>query len=121
MPEPFKNLLNRDVIAAIGGHLAAHAPGFDRAAFEAAAGAGLEALELKARAAQITRALEAYLPQDFPAACDAMLAALHPEIGVSALPSDGRGLRGWAVMPLAEYVAARGLGDFDRSMRVLGK
>jgi 3-methyladenine DNA glycosylase AlkC len=121
MPEPFKNLLNRDVIAAIGGQLAAHAPGFDRAAFEAAAGAGLEALELKARAAQITRALEAYLPQDFAAACDAMLAALHPETGVSALPSDGRGLRGWAVMPLSEYVAARGLGDFDRSMRVLGQ
>jgi 3-methyladenine DNA glycosylase AlkC len=121
MPEPLKDLFNRDVIAAIGGHLAAHAPGFARAAFAAAAGDGLEALELKARAAQITRALEAHLPQDFAAACDAMLAVLHPETGASMLPSDARGLRGWAVMPLADYVAARGQGDFDRSMRVLGE
>ena len=70
VPEPLKNLFSREVIAAIGRHLAAHAPGFDRAGFEAAAGDGLEALELKARSAQITRALEAHLPRDFAAACD---------------------------------------------------
>jgi 3-methyladenine DNA glycosylase AlkC len=122
MPEPLKDLLfSRETIAAIGAHLAARAP-FDRAGFEAAAGEGLEALELKARAAQITRALEAHLPGDFGAACDAMLAALHPETdGIDSAPSDERGLRGWAVMPLADYVAARGLGDFDRSMWVLAE
>ena len=121
--EPFKNLFSRDLIAAMGGHLAARDPGFDRAGFEAMASAGLEELELKARSAQITRALEAYLPADFAAACDVLLATLHPDTGgvSDTAASDARGLRGWAVMPMADFVAARGLGDFDRAMGVLGE
>jgi len=119
--EPFKNLFSRELIAAIGGHLAAHDPAFDRAGFEGMAGDGLEALELKARSAQITRALDAHLPADFAAACDLMLAALHPYTGgvADGEASDGRGLRGWAVMPMADVVAGRGLADFDRAMATL--
>ena len=120
MPEPLKTLFNADLIAAIGAHLAAHDPGFDRAGFVALASDGLDALELKARSAQITRALEACLPGDFAAACDLMLAALHPdEVATDTAGTDAKGLRGWAVMPMADYVAARGPADFDRSMRVL--
>ena len=78
MPEPFKTFFNPGTIAMIGANLAAHSPAFDRARFEALAGEGLEALELKARAAQITRALDACLPPDFGPACDLMLAALAP-------------------------------------------
>ena len=50
------------------------------------ASAGLEALELKARSAQITRALEAYLPADFAAACELLLATLHPDTGGVSTP-----------------------------------
>jgi 3-methyladenine DNA glycosylase AlkC len=120
--EPFKNLFSRALVTDIGAHLAARAPGFDRAGFEAMAGDGLEALELKARAAQITRALDAHLPADFAEACALMLAALHPETGglSDSTPSDARGLRGWAVMPMADVVVARGFPDFDLAMRTLG-
>jgi 3-methyladenine DNA glycosylase AlkC len=121
--EPFKTLFSRDLIAAIGRHLAAHDPAFDRTGFETMAGAGLEGLELKARSAQITRALDAHLPADFTTACKLMLAALHPGTGgvSEALASDAFGLRGWAVMPMADLVAARGLPHFDAAMGTLAE
>ncbi|HMQ94212.1 MAG TPA: DNA alkylation repair protein [Amaricoccus sp.] len=117
MPEPFKTFFNTGTIAMIGANLAARSPGFDRDRFEALAGDGLEALELKARAAQITRALDACLPRDFGPACDLMLAALAPADAAEGAP----GIRGWAVMPMADLVALRGLGDFDRAMEVLAE
>lgn len=123
MPEPFKNLFNLPLIDGIGEHLLRHDPAFDRVGFVAAAGEGLEALELKQRSAQITRALERYLPDDFEIACDLMLAALDPDQSddFSAEVSGNAGLRGWAVMPMTDYVAARGLAQFDRSMAVLAE
>lgn len=120
MPEPLRNLFDPGLVARMGAHLAARDPRFDRAGFVAMATDGLERLELKARAAQITRALEAHLPARFADACETMLAALHPEeVDSDVADSDDRGLRGWAVMPMADYVAAHGMADFDRSMRVL--
>ncbi len=121
MPEPFKTFFNPAVVAAIGDRLAALDAGFDRAGFTARANDGLDALELKARSAHIARALGQFLPQDFPSACVLLRAALHPqEDGPVTGPSDDSGLRGWAVMPLAEYVATAGLGHFDRAMETLG-
>jgi 3-methyladenine DNA glycosylase AlkC len=121
--EPFKSLFSRDLIATMGAHLAAGEPGFDRAGFEAAASAGLEDLELKARSAQITRALLDRLPADFAAATDLLLATLHPETGGvgDGEASDARGLRGWAVMPMADAGAARGAEDFDRALATLAE
>jgi 3-methyladenine DNA glycosylase AlkC len=122
MPEPFKTLFNPSMIAAMAGHLAAHAKGFDRAGFEALACDGLEGLELKQRAAQITRALDVHLPREFAPACAILVAALHPDdaVPLAGQSMDARGIRGWAVMPMADYVALRGLDDFDRSMEALG-
>lgn len=65
MPEPFKNLINADLVRACGVHLQRHWRGFDRRDFERQALAGLDALEMKARAMQIADALEATLPDDF--------------------------------------------------------
>ena len=125
MPEPFKNLFDPALIAAMGAALAARDPGFDHAGFIAMAGDGLDALELKARSAQITRALAAHLPEDFATACALLVSALHPgpeAPGPDVLArSDAAGLRGWAVMPMADFVAARGLGDFDRAMAALAE
>lgn len=122
MPEPFKTFFNPAMIAEMGGHLAAHAPGFDRAGFVAMACEGIEANALKARSAQITRALDAHLPGDFARAVAVLVAALHPDdgAGLSEQGMDGRGIRGWAVMPMADWVALRGQGDLDRAMTALG-
>ena len=121
--EPFKNLFDRALVAAIGDRLAALDPRFDRTAFVAEATDGLEALELKARSARITRALERRLPADFATACDLLVAALHPQADAppGAGPGGASGLRGWAAMPMADFVAARGLGDFDRAMATLAE
>jgi 3-methyladenine DNA glycosylase AlkC len=127
MPEPFRNFFNPGLIDRMAAHLAAHGAGaFDGPAFAARARDGLEALELKARSDWIARALDAHLPGDFDAACAIILAALHPETDApdDSIPSDDRGIRGWAVMPMADVVTARALADadpraFDRAMDVL--
>lgn len=121
MPEPLKTLFDRPLIAAMAAAFAARRPDFNRAGFVALAGDGLDALELKARSAQITRALEAHLPQDFATACALLLAALQPDPDAAPAGGDAPGLRGWAIMPMADYVAARGLDDFDRSMAALAE
>lgn len=123
MPEPFKTFFNVALIERMGAHLAARDPAFDRAGFVTAASDGLDDLELKARSQHIADALEAHLPQDFAAACTLMVAALHPETEApvsDAGPNDA-GIRGWAVMPMAEVVARRGAIHLDRSMATLAE
>ena len=121
MPEPFKNLFNLPLIEGLGKHLHARYPAFDKKGFVRAASRQLEQLELKQRSAQITDALEAYLPEDFLAARSMLLAVLHPEdeVDLRELKMDDRGVRGWAVMPVADYIARRGLAHFDASMDAL--
>jgi 3-methyladenine DNA glycosylase AlkC len=121
MPEPFKNLFNPRMIAQMGGHLRRVQPAFDERRFRAVATRDIQALELKQRSAQIVAALEACLPESFPAACDMLLAALHPQTDadLSDVSMDEQGIRGWAVMPMADYVAVYGMPHFDLSMRVL--
>ena len=68
MAEPFKNLINREGVAAMRRQLRRAWAGFDGARFEALALDGLEALELKARVQHLGAALEATLPEDFDAA-----------------------------------------------------
>jgi len=125
--EPFKNFLNAGVAAAIGSQLQRVDPGFDRRRFEAQATAGLDALELKARAMQMADALEATLPAGFAAACDQLEAALAPAWTDDRLGSDdasqgGRqGLEGWALWPVGEFIARRGSAevDLDRALQAL--
>lgn len=123
MPEPFKNLFNAHVIDAMAEHLGRVHPPFDVGGFATEAQHGLEDLELKARAAQITDALERYLPDDFPQAVAVLTGSLDPvtDAPVDALQSGAtdRGIRGWAVMPMADYVARRGLGDVPLSLDAL--
>jgi 3-methyladenine DNA glycosylase AlkC len=107
MPEPFKNLLNAAVVRDIGARLERAAPAFERRRFERTALDGLEALEMKARAMQIASALEDGLPQDFTAAADQIEAAIAD------------GLAGWALWPVGEVVARRGLATPQRGLAVL--
>jgi 3-methyladenine DNA glycosylase AlkC len=123
MPEPFKNLLNADVVRAAGQHLArAGGRAFDRSAFEHQALGGLDALEMKARAMQIADALEATLPADFERAAGWIEAALAPPVAVDGVAGHGSGdagLAGWVGWPLGEFVARRGLGEPERALQCL--
>src|SRR5688572_26777225 len=59
MAEPFKNLLNADLVRTASRHLRRVWPAFDRQRFERMAITGLAQLELKARVQHVAKALEA--------------------------------------------------------------
>ncbi len=110
MPEPFKNLFNEKIISYMGNHLERVWPEFDKVAFVAMAIDNLETLELKQRSAQITDALTAFLPGDFEQAGTIMLDSL-------AQNDDSEdGIKGWAIMPMADYAGLYGQEHFDISM-----
>ena len=123
MAEPFKNLFNAEMIAAMADHLARADSKFEHTQFIEAATNGLEPLEMKARAAHIQAALDPLLPKDFRAACDVMLKSLSPKTEEDWETGDlfSLGICGWAIMPLAEIVAARGITDFEHAMGVLSE
>jgi 3-methyladenine DNA glycosylase AlkC len=118
--EPFKNVFDRALIEALAALLVARQPDFPAAAFTRAAAQGLEALELKGRAAQIAAALSASLPRPFPRAAALLCEILGPVtdgIGWGEHLRDGA--TGWAVLPLTEVIARDGLDDFDTSLAAL--
>lgn len=121
MPEPFKNAFNPHMITLMGQHFHRASPSFDAQRFIDNATSGLELLELKQRATHIRKALEDTLPTDFAEACKLLIATLHPasNIDLSGTVMDEDGIRGWAVMPMAEYVAEHGLHDFGTSLNTL--
>ncbi len=122
VPEPFKNLINAVPVRSAAAHLARAWPAFDAPRFITLATHELDALEMKARAMQIADALEATLPAEFPHAADVIEASLAlPEAGdaMAGLSSDDRGLKGWILWPVGEYVARQGLAHPERALRVL--
>ncbi len=122
MAEAFKNLINAELVRLMRRHLQHAWAGFDGARFEALGLEGLASLELKARAQHLCAALEATLPADFEAAAAVIEASLAPMRGDEALPAlraGDAGLAGWAVWPLAEFVARRGLATPERALQVL--
>lgn len=118
--EPFKNLLNEEVVRRAGHHLERAWPAMDRARFERLAIEGLTALEFKARAGHIATALEATLPDAFPEAATVLERSLAPaqagpDADLGALRSGVEGLAGWIIWPMGEYVARRGLDSPERA------
>ncbi|WP_085034233.1 DNA alkylation repair protein [Ensifer aridi] len=111
MAEPLKNLLHPGVVLDIADHLALHGSAFDRDGFVALAGNGLQSLELMQRSLQIRDALVETLPADFAAAA-ALLGAILPN-------GNEPGLTGWALLPVSQFIAVRGLEDFDLSLSLL--
>lgn len=111
MPEPLKNLLHPALVRAMAEIIAANAPSFDRDRFTALATSGIESLELMERAALIRDALFATLPESFPEAA-AILAASLPAAGKA-------GLTGWMLLPVNQFIAARGLEHFDVALDLL--
>lgn len=122
MAEPFKNLLNADLVRTASRHLRRVWPAFDRARFERMAITGLAQLELKARVQHVAKALEAVLPESFAAAADVLERSLAPtrlDTDLSALSPGPEGLAGWVVWPMTEFVARRGLGEPRRALQAL--
>jgi 3-methyladenine DNA glycosylase AlkC len=111
MPEPLKNLLSRTLAADMGDLIAAGTPSFEKERFAALATGGLDDLELMERSALIRDALFAMLPENFPEAAAILKASL---------PANGkRGLTGWMLLPVNQFIAARGLDDFDLGLDLL--
>lgn len=122
MAEPFKTFLNAPLVQAASAHLVRAWPAFDAARFVALATHDLDALELKARALQITDALSATLPTDFATAAEVLETALGPaESGehMGTLQITDGGLAGWILWPAGEFVAQRGMQHPERALRTL--
>ena len=121
MPEPFKNLLNSQIIEAMAMHFDKHWDAFDYDGFISSATKNLDALELKERSLQITQIMISHLPVHFEKAGEIMLSSLGTELDddLSAGAVDSQGIAGWAIMPMAHYVGLQGQGHFDLSMTLL--
>lgn len=113
--EPFKELLNADVVKTIGMILAKTSKqcgvNFSRENFEKSVVPELPSLELRQRVSAITDAADKCLPESFDTFSAVMLRALHPsedtardkiEFGID-------GLSGMALWPFTELVAQRTL------------
>lgn len=122
MPEAFKHLIHHGTIEHAARHLQRAWPGFPARAFKRQASAGLDALEMKARAMQIADALQAHLPADFDHAATVVEASLAPPIEPEApasADSGDAGLAGWVVWSLGEWVARQAAADAARLPRAL--
>ncbi|HEX5694288.1 MAG TPA: hypothetical protein VFY00_06685 [Arenimonas sp.] len=121
MAEPFKNLINPELVRACGQHLQRQWRDFDRRGFERRALDGLEGLEMKARAMQVADALEATLPDDFDRAAGIIEAALAPPATSDDLGfrTTDAGLAGWIGWPLGEFIARRGQAEPARALLAL--
>ena len=120
--EPFKNLIHPSLVARMAAHLHRGWPAFDAPRFQALAGAGLDRLELKARAMQVADALKATLPRDFEHAAQVIetaLAPLHSAPRPAGQDACRDGLEGWALWPVGEFVARAGLDQPRRALQAL--
>lgn len=109
MAEPFKNLLNETVVVELARGLAAAEPRFPRKRFVALSLAGLEELELKARARHIADALEKTLPSEAPKAFELLVRSLPP-------PLPDTGGSGFRYFPYSEYLGRRGPEDVESAL-----
>jgi 3-methyladenine DNA glycosylase AlkC len=111
MAEPLKNLLHPALVETMADRIAGHSAAFDKARFVDHATHDMQQLELMQRATQIRDALGETLPDDFEQAAGILSASL---------PQSGRaGLTGWALLPVSQFVALKGLGHFDLSLALL--
>lgn len=109
MAEPFKNRIGAPQVQALAAAFRRSGPGFDARRFGALALEGLDALELKARAVHVSHALEATLPAAFEAAA----------VRLDHVLQNPAGLEDFALWPVGEFIARRGLADPERALALL--
>jgi len=119
--EPFKNLFNIEVVTDLAAHIKNVHAEFDDKSFVTHISSSLDQLELKQRSNLICNTLCDFLPQNFLSARNVLLKTLHPseESELSEMNIDESGVRGWIVMPMADFVGLRGGDYFHESMEAL--
>jgi len=121
MPEPFKNFFNIPLVEKMAALFGAADPSFDQKRFIALATKDFEALELKQRSNQIRDAMMATLPDQIDAAGPILVQTLGPEAPIDGgtTQEGDEGLSGFAIMPMADFVAAIGINELEKSFAVL--
>jgi len=111
--DKLKDQFGPDVPMLIGREILAVCPQFDIDAFVRDSLEGYEALELKQRAQQVAQVLALYLPADFEAAVDTLIASL----GSPLSNTEGNGMSPFCYWPHGIFVAEHGLDHFEAAMR----
>jgi len=119
----FKDELNDEAVRSIASCVVAVHPRFDASGFAAVTIPGLAERELKARVGWIAEQLRAFLPADFGAAINVLIAALGPagaKSGADAWGPKAPGtLSGFRAWPVAFFVGAYGTGHLVTSLDAL--
>jgi len=114
LAEPLKHFFSRALVERLAASLLPVHPAFPARAFVRDASAGLEDLELVARARHIAAALRTHLPARYEDAVDVLVRSLGPEHATDEL--EGAGMAPFFYMPHTVFVAEHGLDAFDLSM-----
>ncbi|MDQ8205211.1 hypothetical protein [Pelagicoccus sp. SDUM812003] len=115
MAEPFKNLLNAEVVETLSRHLARSFPEFPRDRFIGGCLEKLDTLELKDRAHLIADMIRECLPDDPQAALTILLELTRQIPPLEQEKSAG----GWLMFPLNSYLSRYGLECFPRSLELV--
>jgi len=115
MADRLKHFFSPDLVRRLAGEIQRVDPSFRSRAFAKMAATGLDDLELLDRGRQISRALAAHLPPDYPEAVEILLSSLGPEHAKDELV--GVGMAPFFYLPHTLFVAERGLDHFEVSMR----
>ena len=124
MAEAFKNNFSVQGVAHLARLIARPLPKFDQQSFVDYVANDFENLELKQRSSRITEALHQFLPNDLDACKQVIEAILHGEAieDFANTHADDEGLRGWMIMPVADFVSLRWLEpDFLGGLELLKK
>jgi 3-methyladenine DNA glycosylase AlkC len=111
----FKEYYDAEMARRLAGDIAAVYPNFPTLAFVEQVAPQLPPLELKQRVAIFSAALRDYLPADYPAALQILLATLGPPL----TENQGMFKDRWHLMPMAHFVEVYGHEHFDESMAAI--
>jgi 3-methyladenine DNA glycosylase AlkC len=112
MAEPLKNSFGPAIPRRIAGMISAVHPSFDGSGFVDDVLDGYEPLELKQRGLKIARSMRAFLPDNYEAAVEILLASLGPTLDKSG--DSGMGV--FLYFPHVFFVHEFGLNYFEASM-----
>ena len=117
--DPLKNMFNKKAIAKISKEIKLNYKKFDDKNFKKDIFKELDHLELKQRTRHIAVTLHDYLPNDFEKAAKIIVKSLADENKKDDMDWDrytNKGIVGFLVWPLNEYVEIYGLDHYDTSM-----
>jgi len=112
MAEPLKNQFGEDIPKKIAGMILTAYPAFDSAAFVRDSLDSYEPLSLTQRGWKIAHALRHYLPDDYEAAVEILVASLGPKLD----KTDVLGMTPFIYLPHVFFIADYGLDHFEASM-----